>query len=247
MKQRGSEMKKVRNTGPVLSLFALLAKSSISRILAVAAVMALAEGALFCGQMRSGAIISFEGAINSSHISVIFLAALGVIFLILARTEGFMDDRSRSTLMRLRLSGTGIFLIKAAWNLLCLALLFTVQIWLIIGMAEVHVRFSDPGYDLSWMLFLAFYRVRFLHCLLPLAETAKWVCNLLLLLAFSIAAAGGIGKKNFVTLALLFVLATCWFTNLFGRGLTDAACCVLYAAGIGVGVWTMRKSLAADQ
>ncbi|MDE7297767.1 MAG: hypothetical protein K2N94_02915 [Lachnospiraceae bacterium] len=240
-------MKKVRNMGPVLSLFALLAKSSISRILAVAAVMALAEGALFRGQIRSEAIISFEGAINSSHISAIFLAALGVIFLILARTEGLMGDRSRSTLMRLRLSGTSIFLIKAVWNLLCLALLFIVQIWLVIGMAEVHARISDPGYDLPWMLFLAFYRVRFLHCLLPLAETGKWVCNILLLLAFSVAAAGGIGKKNFVTLALLFILATCWFTNLFGRGLADAACCVLYAAGIGVGVWTMRKSLAADQ
>ena len=63
-----------RNARGAASIWALLARSSIYKLLALAAVMALGEAALFYISMRGGRGYELTDVINSSKISTTFLA-----------------------------------------------------------------------------------------------------------------------------------------------------------------------------
>ena len=52
--------------------------------------------------------------------------------------------------------------------------------------AKLPLELVSPQY-----LFLTFYRNEFLHCILPMADVGKWMCNFLLLLALAMDAACG--------------------------------------------------------
>lgn len=239
-----TEGKRKNSRGPALSLWALLARCSIYKVLAVLAVMTLGEAALFYGCLKSGmGSYTLAGAVESSHISVVFLVALGLICFILAWTEGRLDTESSAAMLRLRLSASRIFMIKAAYNVACMVILFVVQIWLGIGLVEIYGRVMNEIYASPQRLFLAFYRIDFLHCLLPMAEVGKWVRNLLLLLAMGIEAAMGAGKakKETYPLAALYVLSITWFVSSMGRNVIDLISDTVYAIVIASNIWQVRK------
>lgn len=232
--------------GPALSLWALLAKSSIYKLIAVFAVMVLTEILLYYGCLKLERGYTLNGTMESSHISAVFLVAMGLVFFILARTEGLMEERSRGTMLRLRLSGREIFVIKTLYNVFCLVLLFILQIWLAIWMVRFYGEVMTDIYASPQRLFLAFYRIDFLHCLLPMAETGKWIRNLLFLLAFGMEAAGGwTGKtemKNYIPMLLLYFLTVNCFVGSVGMNLTDIICIGVYAVMIGTNVWKVLKT-----
>lgn len=243
---REKSVKQKKDMGPALSLLALLARSSIYKLIAVFAVMALTEIALYYGCLKLERGYTLKGTMESSHISAVFLAAMGLVFLILARTEGLMDEKSRGTMLRLRLSGREIFVIKTLYNVFCLVLLFILQIWLAIWMVRFYGEVMTDIYASPQRLFLAFYRIDFLHCLLPMAETGKWMRNLLFLLAFGMEAAGGwTGKtemKNYIPMLLLYFLTVNCFVGSVGMNLTDIICIGVYAVMIGTNVWKILKT-----
>ncbi len=234
--------KKSRGARRVLSVWALLARGSIYKVAGVIIAMGLAETALFYGHLRGGSGYTLAEAVYGSRISWVFLAGLGAVFFILARTEGIMDEKSRGTMLRLALSPGSIFLIKMIYNMLCLILFFTAQIWLAVLLVGVYGREISEIYAPPQRLFLAFYRIEFLHCLLPMAETGKWVRNFLLLTTFSMEAAGGMGKKNYVPHILLYILAVTWFVSPIGMRMEDVMCMGVCAAVAAADGWRMRKA-----
>lgn len=239
---RTAGKRKGRGAQRVLSVWALLARGSIYKVAMTIIAMGMAETALFYGHLRSGSGYTLADTVDGSHISWGFLAGLGLVFFILARTEGSMEEKSRGTMLRLALSPGSIFLIKMIYNMLCLILLFTAQIWIAVWLVGLYGREIPEIYAPPQRLFLAFYRIEFLHCLLPMAETGKWVRNFLLLTTFSMEAAGGMGKKNYVPHILLYVLAVSWFVSPIGMRMEDVMCmgvCVIVAAADG---WRMRKA-----
>lgn len=250
------EEKTKKGATPALALWALLAGSSILKILAVLAVMVFVEGILFFrtawGEWGYPAgYRSLEAVVEDSRISVVFLAALGLIYLILVWTEGRLEVKSGGTMGRLRLSERESFWIRTVYNAACLTLLFAVQIWLCIWMAWVHGREAQEAGDLSWRWFLAFYRIDFLHCLLPMAEALKWVRNILLVLSFSVEAAGRAGKKEYILSILLYILAAGWFVSPLGGYVTDWLGILLYAFVSAVSLrrvysWQAVPDRAAD-
>lgn len=227
---------------PALALWALLARSSIYKILAVLAVTAAAEIMLFRGCIKAEGDSFTEyrtlaAVVADSHISLFFLAALGLVYFILVWTEGRLTSKSSGTMLRLKLSGGMIFGIKAAYNLACLVLLFAVQIWICIWLIGTYGRAAE-GYDSPLSLFLAFYRVDFLHCLLPMAEAGKWVRNVLLLSAFAVeAAAGRAEKSEYVLSILLYTLTTVLFVSSLGGNAVDWLSMILYLFRIAVNIW----------
>lgn len=229
--------KEKKGIKPALSLWALLARSSIYKIMGIMLVMAAAEIMLFC-LGRKYALLS--DALGRSYISVVFLAALGLTVCVLSWTEGRLDRKSSATMLRLRLSPGSMYLVRTVYNVLCLAVLFMVQIWLAILLVAIYGKEMTDAYASSQRLFLAFYRIEFLHCLLPMAETGKWVRNLLLLLAFGMEAAGKDKKKN-VTLNLLYVLTVSWFVTSLGGDIQDVLCGGVYVVIIAVNAWRVWK------
>lgn len=213
-----------------LSIWALLARSSIYKISAALIMVTAAQWALFSGMLRHaeslGGRESLDRMLNVAAWPG-FLISLGTAYCILALTQGRMDDRSSCTLMRLRLDRTAIFGIRTAYNVFCLTAVFAVQAALAVAMVRLYGQAAGREGVLAQTMFLTFYRNRFLHCLLPLAETGKWVRNGLVVLALGMEAAGGTGKKRAVMQTVLFAAVASWFVSYIGMNVLDGLCDVL--------------------
>lgn len=234
--------KERKNGNPALSLWALLARCSLYKVLAVLAVMALAETLLFYSCLKNrGGYDTLVKAVEASHLSAVFLASLGLVCFVLAWTEGRLDAKSGAAMQRLRLSHSRIFMIKTAYNMVCMAMLFMAQIWLGIWLVGVYGNELAEIYASPQRLFLAFYRIDFLHCLLPMAEAGKWIRNLLLLLAFGTEAAGA-EKRNYGQLLLLYALTASWFVSSMRGNATDLLCSLVYIVTIAADMWQVRRA-----
>lgn len=227
---------KIRKSREWWSVWALLSRGSFYKVLVVLFLMVLGEWISFWRILRGDSPPgSLEELVNRGGASVFFMAALGVILLILAGTIGQAEEKSQNTLMRLKISGWQIFFIRTVYCTLCLLVLFSVQITAIFCAAELYER-AVGGAGLSeQFLFLAFYRNEFLHGLLPMEELGKWVRNFLLILAFAMEAARS-RKMGSVTLISLFVLTAAWFISPVGMGyrdgIVDFVCVVVIGADV---------------
>ena len=232
--ERPKSKRKKDTAGASLSLWALLARSSFYKILSAVALLAAAETAFACAFLwRGGGPGSLE-ALAGRFLYIFFIIGQGVVYLILIWTEERMETESRCTLMRLRIQGKRLFLIKAAYNVLCLTMLYAVQIWLAIGMTWLYRRSLEPGQASPQMLFLAFYQIGFLHGLLPLAEAGKWVRNILMLLALGTTAAGGMEVKGRVAKVIVLAAGGGCLASPVGLYFPDVFCCIVSVIGTAV-------------
>ena len=207
---KGKHLEEHRSSGwfaRELSLWALLARGSIYKILTILVIMVSVEGALFYHTLYSwlGEVentdagfewfydsiqFRFERIFSYSGIPVVFLAAFWLMGFVLVRSQSETHgSRSGYTLGRLRVSGHHLFWVSTAYNFLCFVLLFAVQILAALWMCRMY-REAMPAELISPQFeFLTFYQISFLHGLFPLAEIGKWVKNLLMLLALSLTVA----------------------------------------------------------
>lgn len=213
-----------------ISLWALLARGSIYKIVMVLSVMAAAEIALFYGSLRwkmeSGRIADalFETIFDSDFkiwffggSSFLFMAAFCLVAFLLHRCETINSGSIfYYTFDRLRVTRQHLFLVETAYNFLCLTLVFAVQTWTVLAMCRIYADRVPTELASPQMVFLAFYRIPFLHNLLPLAETGKWVRNLLLLFAVSMGATER-GMKNYFQYIYPVIIFALWW-NLSGIG-----------------------------
>ena len=80
------------------------------------------------------------------------------------------------------------------------------------------------------LVFLAFYRCEFLHCLLPMAEVLKWIRNILLILTLSMTAATDtsvIPRRNMIIVrAVIYIMTFFWFITPVGINIADIGLCI---------------------
>lgn len=229
-----------------LSLWALFAKGSFYRVLTVALLMAVAETVLLGRILQQSSTAPFEQMIEESRVQFVFLAAFLAVFFLLIRAGRSLDNEGRYTVMRLKVTKTEFFVFRTVYNVLCCLTLFAVQIALVLWFGECYRRMSGTP-DTSWMVFLAFYRNRFLHCLMPMAETGKWVRNGLMLLALGMEEAGGAGKRYRTTQAGVFVLSAVWFATPVGLVWQDMVCCLVYVVVIAADLWDLRAACRSGE
>lgn len=227
-----------KRTGrPFFSFCSLLAKSSIYKVLVVLGAMVLAETILFFGSSQPNNGVS-EIFFNRM-VFVVFFIAFGLVFFLLMQTEQEMGSQAQYTMQRFRLSGTEIYFTEVFYNLSCLLLVFFVQVWLSIGMLKIGEKAS-----FHQTIFLAFYRIDFLHCLLPMADGERWLRNVLLLFSLAMGTACGFGKRDYILPSLTFVWTVFCFVHPIGRSFGDLACNILYILGIATGIrraWELRR------
>ena len=237
-----------------ISLWALLARGTIYKILTILVILAVGQCALFYGslirQAEHGQLseADFETFFSLSGgnglfmrvYSLLFLAAFALIMLILIRCETVNSGSLfYYTLRRLRVSERHLFFVETAYNFLCFVLLFAVQVWVILWMYRMYMNRVTGNMVSHQITFLAFYRIPFLHNLLPLAETGKWVRNLLMLLAVSMDAAtekAGQNKRGFQTWYCLVLVGAWWMLTDVGFHFADVFMGAIFGVMILVSV-----------
>lgn len=256
----GSGAREKKSIGsPVPALFALYARSSIGKIIAVFACLVIAEGlsfhvvcrglgqsgtvlypgALYQGVAHPGAahpgVIHPEKMIDMCFLKYIFLTALVLVSFILIVTEGDRSGcKSSYTLLRLKVSKKRQFAAKTVYNFLCLMMVFAVQILTAFVICRVYEAKLPSELVSPQYLFLTFYRNEFLHCILPMADWGKWICNFLLLLALAMDAAY-VGNRNGVRLSLVnYCILVQWFVSEINSPV--ALLCALYCVLIIIAV-----------
>lgn len=226
-----------------LSVFMLMARSSIYKILGLLALMAAVEGALFCFVLSRGDVggaYSLELMIQQSHILWVFGAGFLLMTLLLALTGCEGKSKCGYTLKRLSVSERWVFFWQSVYNVLCYLLLWAVQILIAVALCRLYEGLAAPEYVSGQTVFLAFYRSDFLHSLLPFEDAVFWVRNAAFALSLGVCAARfplaqRAGKR--FTEVIVLVCGVFW---LFSREIGAFGSCVLatcfslFCAGIAV-------------
>jgi len=175
-----------------LSVFMLFVKSSLYKLLGIAALMGLGEFLLFF-LCLSREDIDFsawglEGYLDKSGVFIVFAAAFLLLSFFLFRMGAGYGSRPRYTLSRLSLSERRIFFLQALANSLLYTLFLLLQLFIAYGLCLLYLKRAS-AYTSPQTLFLAFYRNDFLHALLPLEDVGGHIRNVFMLLGLGLCAA----------------------------------------------------------
>lgn len=203
-----------------LSVLGLWARQTMGKILALLAVMAAAETALFAWALSRGLTrviqddqtcpAPVEDLFDFGKIGWAYRIAMALLFtlLLLSGTE-LRGGKKGYTLRRLRIHEEAAVLWEGGYNALCFLLLWAVQAALALGFCLWYAGAVDPAYVSGQSALLAFYRSGFLHGLLPLADVSRWVRALACTAALGLTTAmfGCYQRHGRKGVAAFFVLA----------------------------------------
>lgn len=233
-----------------LSVLALAARQTMGKVLALLAVMAAVETALFAWALSWGLTrvimdnetcpAPVEDLFDFGKISWAYRIALALLFvlLLLSGTE-LRGGKKGYTLRRLRISEEAAVLWEGGYNALCFLLLWAVQAALALGFCLWYAGTLDPAYVSGQSAFLAFYRSGFLHGLLPLADVSRWARAFAFFLTLGLTTAmfGYYQRNRSKSIAALVVLALSLMSYGTGPG----------AAGLDWGMVTLFALISGWQ
>ena len=153
-----------------LSLLGLWVENCLGRVLAQLGLMAALEIIVFGARLYLLPERPMEEVLKG--VPSLFMAGWIALFHLLAHCG---DERRAvgCTLRRLRVSEGAALAWKGLFGAACFLLLWVVQTAVCLGMGLWYAAAVGPAYRSAQTVLLAFYRVPFLHSLLPLAETAE--------------------------------------------------------------------------
>lgn len=193
-----------------LSIFSLFIKRSFGKIFALLLSLAACELSVFLHNLYTGNITQNEwldGGLNSYLLGVEMILkqnklltltiASGFIALtiILCLTGCEFSDRQGYTLRRLNVSEKKVLLCQSLYGAVVFGLFIMLQAVILYSMCMIYVDFAAghentfEGLVSNQTVFLAFYRSKLLHAFMPMDDTFKHVCNLIMIstLGFSTA------------------------------------------------------------
>ena len=190
------------------SVFMLMARSTIYRVMGLLILMAVAEGGLFWLRLQQGAIdgnFSLEAIISESRLS--WACAAFFLFVNVILSWGSYTISDAYTAARLSVSGKAVYLWQCIYNSLCYLLFWMVQILIGIGLCRVYEAMAPAEFVSNQTVFLAFYRSKFLHSFLPFEDTWVWIRNILLVVALGICSSRIPGKNRKIGIGSCFLIA----------------------------------------
>ena len=179
-----------------LSVFALIARAGIYKLLLLFLILAVVECALFYFGLQNAmtnAVVLERPPVGMEYVfssgKVFWFSA--VIFLLttvqLCRVGCNFGSRQSYTLQRLRISCKSVFIWQAAFNALSFMMFWAMQLSVALALCQWYV--SAAGETGGQAVMLAFYRHKFLHSLLPLSDVTRYIRNIMLVLSLGICAA----------------------------------------------------------
>lgn len=158
-----------------LSVFEMIARSSIYKVLLALVAMVVAQGICFYLSILSPSGLGIEDYIEQSHFSLIFKIAYLLITIILVIPGMDIGSKQSYTLKRLRIKEKRIFWLQSLYNMLAYMLLWGAQLAMLLVSCLVYQKNLPEGINLTnQTMFLAFYRNDFMHTILPLEDTPGW-------------------------------------------------------------------------
>jgi len=222
-----------------LSVFYLMARGTLHKVLLLLTLMAAAEGAAF--SLLADGALGLEANIARCRPDLFFGAAFVLMTVLLWRNGCERGGRLAYTLYRLRVSRRAVFFWQAGYNAFCLLLLWAAQVLTVLGLCRLYPARAGAELISGQTVFLAFYRQPFLHSLLPLEELRRWLRNGFMILAYGLSAAAfpaalRRGKKFSLTAMATAAALLPGFTAKLGSVAGDRgwmlACAVLSAAAM---------------
>ena len=225
------------------SVFMLMARSTIYRVMGLLILMAVAEGGLFWLRLQQGAIdgnFSLEAIISESRLS--WACAAFFLFVNVILSWGSYTISDTYTAARLSVSGKTVYLWQCVYNTLCYLLFWMVQILIGIGLCRVYEAMAPAEFVSNQTVFLAFYRSNFLHSFLPFEDTWVWVRNILLVVALGICSSRIPGKNRKIGIGSCFLIAATGV--FFVQGIGEAVALII--AAIVCAVPAVVKALSKE-
>ena len=187
------------------SVFLLLIRSSLYKVLCLILILGIAEGITFyfvmthggdslqMGELGDGSLVVLTGGLEAvlerSGFLWFFRAALVAAAVILVRACGGGESKVRYTIGRLRIHENHFFLCQGIWNSMTFWLLWTAQVFIVIGLSAFYGILEEKPVMEGQTLFLLFYRSGFLHSLFPLGEMSRHVSVMTAILGLGFSAA----------------------------------------------------------
>ena len=191
------------------SVWMLMARSTIYRVIGLLIVMAVAEAGLFWLRFQQGAIdgnFSLEAMFSESRLS--WACAACFLFVHVILSWGSYTISNTYTASRLSVSGKAVYVWQCLYNTLCYVLFWMVQILIAIGLCRVYEAMAPAEFVSNQTVFLAFYRSKFLHSFLPFEDTWVWIRNILLVIASGICSSRQPGRNKKVGIGSCVLLAS---------------------------------------
>lgn len=200
-----------------LSVFMLLARSTIYRLCALLVAMAATEGVLFWFAMQKNTTL--ENTFAQSRIYWACAIFFVLFTAMLAMTGCEHGAKTGYTLRRLKISERSVFICQSAYNTICYFIFWTVQVFIILGLFHYYTTAADITFVSSQSIFLAFYRNGFLHSLLPLEEVSRYVRNGILILCLGITSAYYPVRQRSGKIGTELIVLVCILLPFFARGI----------------------------
>lgn len=223
----------------ILSVLGLAACSTLPGMLVLMVLLAAVQSAAFFAALRTAE--SLEYALSSSRMAWIGGAGFAALCALVALVGcDLWGSRVSLTLRRLRVSERCITLAWGGYFAACFAVLWAWQM----GVALLLCTLGAQGEGLA--VGLAFYRDRFLHSLLPMADASRWVRNAALCVSLGLTAAcfsfrQRQGKKG-LAFPVLASLTLVVFSQSMGNFASDAVVTLVALFVTGTTVWGLWLS-----
>lgn len=221
-----------------LSVFAMLARGSIWRVLLLLCLMAAGQCGRFLHRLQNELILyeshvqqfaeeaeeltRLEQFFDFTTVSGTFAAAFLLVCIVLCLPGCGWGTVCGYTVRRLRISERAVFVMQALYNAMVFVILWAAEVLICLLLCHAYVTSADPSLVSHQTVGLAFYRNNFLHSLLPMADITVWFRNVIMLAVLSLAAASfpykqrrGKFAADIVSYALLTVI---FFTRTVGDG-----------------------------
>ena len=192
-----------------LSVFMLMLRSSVYRLLIIMLAMAAAEAAIIA-IMPEAMTQTLHDLIDSSRIYYVYLLATALTMALMLSVCSFGSAKPRYTLARLSVSEKTVMYWHWLAAFLVLILLWLWQIMLVFALALWHSAVAEAGYVSHQSIYLATFRSQFLHSLLPLEDVSRFARNVVMAICMGGVCATGAhnvrrGKKPIAPIMLIAV------------------------------------------
>lgn len=162
-----------------LSVLMLLVRSSFYKLLALLAAMAAVQTALFYLALRAEPELALPALFSKGRTGLICGAAFVLYTAVLCLTGCELGSKQGYTLRRLSISERSVYFWQVGYNLCCYLLFWFVQLAAVLFISRLRMAHTGGPQD----VYLMFYQNSFLHSVLPLDETSRYVRNAAMVVA----------------------------------------------------------------
>lgn len=203
------------------SVFWLCARRSLPGLALLLLLMAAVESVLFGLLLRANPNAYPEWLYEKAHLGLVCGGAFVLLCGLLALPRTELNGKQGYTIRRLSLPRWEVWLWQSLSNALCFLILWGAQLGIALALFALYEGSAERVSGQS--ILLTFYRSDFLHSLLPLRETSRYIRNIFLVLALGAATAAApmrmyVGKKGSLVLLIALMAVVLGF---FSRGISD--------------------------